>query len=128
MQKIQGDIFLDPNGCIICKEMESSAIQVGTGVIQPIILSMISSYMYATRHFTYRIPSAINEPKACLKFTGIITKKFLPKFYLCAALQLMIATYVTHMEVKHFFWMQNEMVRNVPESEFIKGNEEEMKM
>lgn len=109
-QKALYDVVLDPTGCILCKEAKTAMFQVTFGVIQPTFLALISSLFLASRYHTYRVPNVALEPIAFLKFSAVITKKFLPKLYVCTALQVMIAAFVAHHEVKQFAILQKEMI------------------
>lgn len=111
------DVVLDPTGCILCKEAKTAMFQVMFGTIQPTFLALISSLLFATRYHTYRVPNIGKEPIACIKFATVITRKLLPKLYFCTALQVMIAAFVAHMEVKQFVILQQEMMLPPDESE-----------
>lgn len=67
---------MDPLGCTLCKETKAVAGQVGLGLIQPLLLIPASTFMFATRHFTQRIPSPIHNRKEFWQFCKKLYKPF----------------------------------------------------
>lgn len=49
-------------------------LQVGTGLLYPLVLAPFASFMFATRHFTYKLPSLTEQPKEILKLGLKFTK------------------------------------------------------
>ncbi|XP_055297848.1 uncharacterized protein LOC129566171 [Sitodiplosis mosellana] len=119
---IQKDIFVDPLGCSLCKGTRAAAVQVIFGLIQPLVLVPASSFMFATRHFTLRIPSPIRDRKDFLKFCR---KMFIPlkvPMGINVALQTLLAFFITHMEENHFFYLQQAIIK--PDTEQNVATEE----
>ncbi|XP_049534276.1 uncharacterized protein LOC125950376 [Anopheles darlingi] len=74
---VQPDVILRRNACPVCLQTRAAAVQAGLSIAYPLLLVPLSSFMFATRHFTYRLPSITEQPKAVLqvfrKITGPIT-------------------------------------------------------
>lgn len=109
-QAVTNEIYVNPLGCSLCKETRAAAIQVGFGLVQPLILVPASAFMFATRHFTYRLPSPIHNRKEFIKVCAQLYRPLKVPMSINVALQLMIAFYITHMEENHFFYLQKAMV------------------
>lgn len=79
--------------------------------------------MFATRHFTYRIPSPIHNRREFFKFLAKVYAPLKVPMAVSAGLQVLLAFYITHMEENQFFHLQNAMVRS-DESEKVDGTAE----
>lgn len=65
-----------------------------------------SAFMFATRHFTYRIPSMIYDRKAFFKFVRRLYSPLKKPMALNAVLQTLIAFYIVHMAENQFFYLE----------------------
>lgn len=120
---MQPDIFTNPLGCSLCKETRAGAFQLALGLIQPLVIVPASTFMFATRHFTYRIPSPIHNRREFFKFLAKVYAPLKVPMAVSAGLQVLLAFYITHMEENQFFHLQKAMVRS-DESEKIDGTAE----
>lgn len=114
MQFVTSDIYLNPLGCSLCKETKAAAIQLTLGLGQPLLLVPVSAFMFATRHFTYRLPSPIQNPRQFFKVVLQLYRPLKVPMTINAGLQVLIAFFITHMEENHFFYLQKAMLK--PES------------
>lgn len=108
----QQNIYLDPYGCSICKGTRAAAIQIGFGLLQPLVLVPASAFMFATRHFTYRMPSPIHNPKEFFIFYKKLYKPLRGPMTINVCLQIMLAFFITHMQENHFLYLQKEMSKS----------------
>lgn len=96
---VQRDIILKPfDICSTCVQVRAAAIQTGFGVLYPTVMAPIAACMFATRHYTYRLPSItddfFNVVKLLLRFTKPITTSLTS----IAISQALIALYLTYKE------------------------------
>lgn len=106
------DIYLDPYGCTMCKGTKAAAIQLGLGLVQPLFFVPASVFMFATRHFTQRIPSPIYDRKAFYRFVGRIYRPLAMPMTINAILQILLAFFIVHMEENHFLYLEKAMVQH----------------
>lgn len=118
---VQRNIYLDPYGCSLCKGTRAAVVQVGLGMLQPLILVPASSLLFATRHFTYRIPSPIHNRREFLKFLIQLYKPLKIPMGINVALQIMIAFFITHVQENQFFYLQNAIVKSDGDPEELEG-------
>lgn len=88
---------------------KAAAVQVGFGLIQPLVLVPASSLIFATRHFTQRIPSAIHNRPEFYKFIISLYKPLKVPMAINAIFQVAVAALVTHSEEDQFFHLLREM-------------------
>lgn len=108
------EIILNPLKCPLCVQTTATVLQLGAGVVQPFILASASTLMFATRHFTYRFPSIISHPKKFLKFYTHLTRPMAYPMMVNFALQAIAVQFVTYKAREHFFYLQQEMTKNIP--------------
>lgn len=110
-QLVTNQIYLNPLGCSLCKEARAAAVQVGFGLVQPLLLVPASSFMFATRHFTYRLPSPIRNTKDFVRVCMQLYRPLKVPMTINVALQVIIACFITHMEENHFLYLQKAIVK-----------------
>lgn len=111
LQFVQPDIFTNPLGCSLCKETRAASIQLAIGLIQPLLIVPASTFMFATRHFTHRIPSPIHNRPDFFKFCGKLYRPLKVPMTISAVAQVLLAFFITHMEENQFLFLQNAMVK-----------------
>lgn len=118
-------MLLNPTGCTICLHSKAALVQLGVGVIQPAILAPLSSLMFATRHFTYRIPSPIKNTSEFFKFFYKIGKPLTTPLTVAFGLQCVLSLIITHWEVET---IHKVLLKILPENAVeVFGEETEMK-
>lgn len=110
-QMVTNDIYVNPLGCSLCKETRAVAIQVSFGLLQPLVLVPASAFMFATRHFTYRLPSPLSSPKEFLKVCKQLYRPLKVPMTINVGLQAILAIFVTHMEENHFLYLQKAIMK-----------------
>ncbi|XP_067626714.1 uncharacterized protein [Eurosta solidaginis] len=109
---VQRSIILDDfTGCPLCLQIRAGAVQGALGVCYPTILAPFAASMFATRHFTYRLPSITEEPLEVFKLWRKLARPIFPVLGAALAGQAVIAMYITykeqmqnwklHMKLKH---------------------------
>lgn len=73
-QFVQSNIYLRKYDCPLCLQTRAALLQLGTGLFYPLVLAPVASFMFATRHFTYKLPSPIEKPKEILQLALKFTK------------------------------------------------------
>lgn len=71
---MQPKILLSEFDCPICLQTRATVLQVAVGLVYPFMLAPMASFLYATRHFTVRLPYLTEEPVAWLKLWIKLTR------------------------------------------------------
>lgn len=108
-QVIQRNLVLSKYDCPLCLQTKAIFIQTGIGLVYPLLLAPMASFMYATRHFTYRMPYLTEQPKAWLKLWVKLTRSAKGiSFYLLLA-NVIAAAAVTGLEMSEYYDLQVKM-------------------
>lgn len=101
------------------QELQAKAVafQVCGGVIQPAILAPLSTFLYATRHFTARIPYPFEKPKEFARFYWKITKPILSTIGIGIGVHAVATAAVIYWEFEEFNDLQKRLLEDVPEDE-----------
>lgn len=86
--------------------------QVGTGLFYPLFLAPMASFMYATRHFTYRLPSITEDPKGIFKLFLKFTKSAGTLTAVLFGLNAVVAMLVTAKGMSEYANVQNKLVEH----------------
>ncbi|XP_001357432.2 uncharacterized protein [Drosophila pseudoobscura] len=101
---IQRPILLDPLGeCPICRQVRSAAFQASLGIVYPTILAPFAAFMFATRCYTYRLPSITESPKEVFMLWRQFTRPIVPSLATIIAFQAFLAMYLTYKQEKQNF-------------------------
>lgn len=100
------DVILKPNTCSTCLEIRASFIQSGFGVVYPTIMAPLAAFMFATRHFTYRLPEITEKPMEVLQLWRKLTKPIVPTITALICFHGICAILITHKELAHFHKLQ----------------------
>lgn len=124
---IQPRILLQKDDCPLCLQLRAATMQGALGVVYPTILAPFAAYMvkaemlnfivnrnleiwfvfkFAIRHFTYRLPSIIEEPKALLKIYAKMTRPVLPTLAVVLGLNALVASFLTYRQQLAFAKLQ----------------------
>lgn len=79
-------------------ELRSAIGQVIGGLIQPLVFVPFSVFMFATRHFTTRIPSPTYERKKFFRYWARLYLPFKRQIIVNAGLQAIAAAIVVKMQ------------------------------
>ncbi|KAL7027711.1 hypothetical protein ACKWTF_005546 [Chironomus riparius] len=71
---IERSIVLRKYDCPLCLQSRAAFLQTGIGFVYPFLLAPMASFMFATRHFTVRLPYITEQPKEWLKFWLKLTR------------------------------------------------------
>jgi transmembrane protein 126A len=95
--------------CPLCLEFRAAATQLSIGFVYPYLLAPMASLMFATRHFTVRLPYITEQPKEWLRLWIKMTRtsKSLALYLFLA--NLISATAVTTLEFKEMAFINEEM-------------------
>lgn len=98
---IQRPLLLNPLAeCPVCTQMRSAAFQTAVGAVYPTILAPIAAFMFATRCYTYRLPSITENPREVLMLYRKLTRPITPALTTIIAIQAFITMYLTGKEEK----------------------------
>lgn len=96
---VQRYILLDPIAeCPTCLQMRAAAFQTGFGVVYPTLLAPFAACMFATRHFTYRLPSITEKPLEVFQLIKKFTKPIVPVLGSILIGQSLVTIYLTYKE------------------------------
>lgn len=110
-QYIQRSIYVRRNECIMCTEAKSAGVQLFFGLLQPLLLVPASSFLFATRHFTHRIPSPIHYRKDFFRFIKQIYSPLKVPMAINSLLQIGLAMMITHISFKEFHYLNSNMLK-----------------
>lgn len=86
--------------CPVCLQTRAAVIQGAGGVVYPFLLAPAAAFMYATRHFTFRLPSVTTQTKDVFKLWWKFTKSARTMGSVLLAANVLVAMVVTAMEMK----------------------------
>lgn len=116
-------MFKDRLDCSMCLETKSGLLQILTGFVQPIALVPVSTFMFATRHFTYRIPSLTHNRKEIPSFIRRLIAPIKLHLSLIFCCNVLFAMFIAHMERRHFIHLQHAMLQTPPQEDELIGND-----
>lgn len=108
-QFITNDILLEKTLCPVCVQVRSGALQVFFGTLYPTLLAPLSSFMYATRHYTYHMPP-MNAPTEHIKLWLKLTRPVGYTLLLTGFAQIVVAMGITHFEANSYFRIQAKLL------------------
>ncbi|SPP86227.1 uncharacterized protein LOC117588120 [Drosophila guanche] len=101
---VQRPILLDPLGeCPLCRQVRGAAFQTSLGIVYPTILAPFAAFMFATRCYTYRLPSITESPKQVFMLWRQFTRPIVPTLATIIAFQAFLAMYLTYKQEKQNF-------------------------
>nr|XP_016923753.1 uncharacterized protein LOC108005089 [Drosophila suzukii] len=107
---IQRPILLNPLGeCPVCIQVRSAAFQTGLGIVYPTILAPFAAFMFATRCYTYRMPSITESPREVFQLWRKITRPIVPALGTIICLQALLTMFLTGQEDKQNFLLMLRM-------------------
>ncbi|KAM7350558.1 uncharacterized protein ACRADG_009117 [Cochliomyia hominivorax] len=96
---VQRSILLEPMAeCPTCVQLRAVAFQVGLGAIYPTFLAPMAACMFATRHYTYRLPSITEKPLEVFQLLKKFTKPIVPILSSILIGQSLVTIYLTFKE------------------------------
>lgn len=93
----------------MCLQTRSGMIQALTGVAYPFVLAPVSSFLFATRHFTYRLPSLTEKPKEVLQLWSKFTKSASTLGVSLLAFNILVAMLVAGRQMSELQNIANEL-------------------
>ncbi|XP_030377089.1 uncharacterized protein LOC115625983 [Scaptodrosophila lebanonensis] len=116
---IQRPILVNPlSECPVCIQVRAAAFQTALGVVYPSILAPLAAFMFATRHYTYRLPSITESPMEVFQLWRKFTRPIVPVLGSIIALQALLTMYLTgKQETQNFNLMlrMKEIEREIEE-------------
>lgn len=109
-QVIQPKIFLEKAKCPLCLQLQSASIQSSFSVILPSLLAPLSGFMFATRHFTYRLPSITEKPMDVLRVYMKLTKPITNSLLILAGINGLVAMYITYKQMETFHFVKGKLI------------------
>lgn len=92
------DVVLRKEPCPVCIQTRAALLQGVFAVAYPMLLCPLSSFMFATRHFTYRLPSITEKPKEVLKLYRKLSGPIMTPITLMLAFNVALAIFLTGKE------------------------------
>ncbi|XP_049300355.1 uncharacterized protein LOC125773542 [Anopheles funestus] len=92
------DVLLRKEPCPVCLQTRAAAFQSVFAVAYPMMLVPLSSFMFATRHFTYRLPSIVEKPKEVLKLYRKLSGPIMMPITIMLAFNVALTIFLTGKE------------------------------
>uniref|UniRef100_A0A182T1V4 Transmembrane protein 126A n=1 Tax=Anopheles maculatus TaxID=74869 RepID=A0A182T1V4_9DIPT len=92
------DVVLRKEPCPVCLQSRAALFQGGFAVAYPMLLVPLSSFMFATRHFTYRLPSITEKPKEVLKLYRKLSGPIMMPITMMLAFNVALTIFLTGKE------------------------------
>jgi transmembrane protein 126A len=81
-------------------QTRAAFFQAGSAVAYPFLLAPAGAFMFATRHFTYRLPSITSQPKEVLKLYLKFTRSAGSTVGILLGINMLVAMFITSREMK----------------------------
>lgn len=94
--------------CPLCLQTRASLFQVAIGVLYPLTLAPMASLMFATRHFTVRLPFITEQPKEWLRLLIKLTRSTKSKLAYLLVANLIAGASLTALEMHEFDNLQRK--------------------
>ncbi|XP_047019026.1 uncharacterized protein LOC124629591 [Helicoverpa zea] len=99
-QLISTDLLLMKNqGCPLCYEVRSAAVQCSLGTLYPMLLAPTSALMFANRYSTYRVPNLNEGAKVMFQFLRKVTRPYNSTLTLMVVAQVLASSIFTYYEM-----------------------------
>uniref|UniRef100_A0A2A4JG62 Transmembrane protein 126A n=1 Tax=Heliothis virescens TaxID=7102 RepID=A0A2A4JG62_HELVI len=110
-QLISTDLLLMKNqGCPLCYEVRSAAVQCSLGTAYPMILAPTSALMFANRYSTYRVPN-LNEGAAVIfKFLRKVTRPYNSTLTFMIVAQVLASSIFTYYEMVNNLTLRSKIM------------------
>lgn len=95
--------------CPLCLQTRAAIFQAGGAVAYPFLLAPVAAFMFATRHFTFRLPSIISQPKEVGKIWIKLTKSGKTMGLSLLAFNMLVAMLVTGREMTEHYNINLEL-------------------
>lgn len=107
---VQRDIILRPfELCSTCLQLRAAFLQMGFGVVYPTLLAPLAACMFATRHYTYRLPTITEKPLDVLKLMLRFGKPVAMPLAVMAVGQALLSVYLTYRQQQEHWALIGKM-------------------
>lgn len=103
-------IILEQEKCSLCVQTRSAVIHTGFSIILPSLLAPLSGFMFATRHFTYRLPSITEKPMEVLKLYIKLTKPITNSLLIIAGANALFAMYLAYKQMETVCFVKSKLL------------------
>ncbi|EAT48757.1 AAEL000230-PA [Aedes aegypti] len=94
------DVVLNTRQCAVCVQTRAGLLQAGFSTAYPMLLAPMSAFMFATRHFTYRLPSITEQPREVLKMYKKLSSPLMMPVIALLAFNMMASMFLTGKEMQ----------------------------
>ncbi|XP_059616778.1 transmembrane protein 126A [Phlebotomus argentipes] len=99
---IQSHLLLRQYDCPVCIQIRAGLLQAAVAGVYPAILAPLASFMFATRHFTYKLPSITQSPMEVFQLWKKLTRPIaLPLLGICFG-NYLFGMYITSRQIEDF--------------------------
>ncbi|XP_065075320.1 uncharacterized protein LOC135699075 [Ochlerotatus camptorhynchus] len=92
------DVVLARQQCPVCVQTRAGLLQAAFSTVYPMLLAPMSAFMFATRHFTYRLPSITEQPREVLKLYKKLSNPIMLTVTGLLAFNMMVSMFLTGKE------------------------------
>uniref|UniRef100_U5EFQ6 Putative conserved plasma membrane protein n=1 Tax=Corethrella appendiculata TaxID=1370023 RepID=U5EFQ6_9DIPT len=108
---IQPRVILQKDPCTVCTQMRAATFHSFFAVAYPTLLAPIASFLFATRHFTYRMPEITSEPKQVFKLWQKISRPLTFQLTCFLAVNAFLAMFLTHKEYESVYTINAKLLQ-----------------
>ncbi|XP_062540021.1 uncharacterized protein LOC134207947 [Armigeres subalbatus] len=112
------DIVLGKHQCPVCVQTRAGLLQAGFSTIYPMLLAPMSAFMFATRHFTYRLPSITEKPMEVVKLYRKLSNPIMMTVIGLLAFNLMASMFLTGKEIQTVYNINIKLLESDNENQF----------
>ncbi|XP_053681776.1 uncharacterized protein LOC128732534 [Sabethes cyaneus] len=116
------EVILGKQKCPVCIQTRAALIQAGFGTIQPMLMAPMSAFMFATRHFTFRLPSITEQPREMLKVYQKLSRPIMSVVTVMLAFNVMVSMFLTAKEFEAVYNVNLKLVEMEKELEHNSWN------
>jgi transmembrane protein 126A len=125
-QTVQANVMLRRYDCPMCLQTRAGLLQTSFAVLYPFCLAPVAAFMYATRHFTYKLPSLTEQPKEVFKLWMKFTRSATTLTGFLIAANMLAAMYITSKEQKEHLFVNLQLLEHEKKVESGSLTEEEL--
>uniref|UniRef100_A0A023EJT0 Putative secreted protein n=1 Tax=Aedes albopictus TaxID=7160 RepID=A0A023EJT0_AEDAL len=94
------EVVLNTRQCPVCVQTKAGLLQAGFSTAYPMLLAPMSAFMFATRHFTYRLPSITEHPREVAKLYKKLSSPIMMPVIALLAFNMMTSMFLTGKEIQ----------------------------
>ncbi|CAH2991424.1 unnamed protein product [Chilo suppressalis] len=103
-------LLMKAETCPLCYEIRSTVLQLGLGVVYPMLLAPTTAMMLSHRYATARIPELYDGPRVIVKFVSKLARPLQGTVATLAGLQVVSSALITYFEMRNILSIRREVM------------------